>query len=115
MEDFPVIDRTIVAKDWHARGFSCGMWIDHAGREWRDVAHEREELFMAMSGELELEMNGKQFQPAIGEEIHIPGGVSYIIRNIGGTTARWLYGQKRAPSAARQPIESVGVFLHSPL
>jgi len=109
------IDRSSVAKDWHARGFSCGMWIDHAGREWKVATLETGELFMAMSGELELEMEGERLQPSVGEEIHIPGGVPYTIRNIGGTTARWLYGQKRSPSSALQPIESIGNLIHSPL
>jgi mannose-6-phosphate isomerase-like protein (cupin superfamily) len=115
MEGNSLIDRSIVAKDWHARGFSCGVWIDHAGREWKDATHETDELFMAMSGKVELEMEGERFQPSLGEEIHIPGGVPYTIRNIGGTTARWLYGQKRSPSSALQPIESIGNLIHSPL
>jgi mannose-6-phosphate isomerase-like protein (cupin superfamily) len=115
MESYPIIDRSNVAKDWHARGFSCGVWIDHAGREWKTPTHETDELFMPMSGELELEIGGERFQPSVGEEIHIPGGMSYTIRNIGGTTARWLYGQKRKPSAALQPLESMGDLIHSPL
>jgi Cupin domain len=114
MERSSLIDRPSVAKDWHARGFSCGMWIDHAGREWKDVTHEADELFMAMSGELELEMQGERFQPSLGKEFRIPGGVSYTIRNIGGTTARWLYGQKRRISTILQPIESIGDLIHSP-
>jgi uncharacterized cupin superfamily protein len=115
MEGSPIVDRTIIAKDWHARGFSCGMWIDHAGREWKEAALETEELFMAMSGEFELEMDGEQLHPSVGEEVHIPIGVSYTIRNIGGTTARWLYGRKRPPSIALQPITSTGDLIHSPL
>jgi len=113
--NYSIIDRSTVAKDWHARGFSCGMWIDHAGREWKGATHETGELFMVVSGELELEMEGTLFQPSAGEEIHIPGDVLYTIRNVGGTTARWLYGQKRKPSSALQPIESIGNLIHSPL
>lgn len=115
MEGYSIVDRSSVAKDWHARGFSCGVWIDHAGREWKDTTHETDELFMTMSGELVLEMEGKRIQPSVGEEIHIPPGVAYTIRNIGGTTARWLYGQKRKPSAALQPIEPIGDLINSPL
>jgi uncharacterized cupin superfamily protein len=89
------VHRTEVAKDWHARGFSCGLWIDHAGREWSYHAHETDELFMMMSGELELELDGKTIQPAVGEEICISAGMAHTIRNIGGKTARWLYGQPR--------------------
>ena len=87
-----LIDRSNVAKDWHARGFSCGLWIDHAGREWSYQAQETDELFMMMSGELELEIEGQNIQPTVGEEILIPAGMSHLIRNIEGKTARWLYG-----------------------
>ena len=93
-------DRETVAKDWHSRGFSCGLWIDHAGREWSHHAHETEELFMMMSGELELEIEGQILRPSAGAEIRIPAG-AHTIRNIGGKTARWLYGQRReVPPAA---------------
>jgi hypothetical protein len=114
MEGFPIIDRSTIANDWHARGFSCGMWIDHAGREWREESRETEELFMAISGELELEINGERIQPSLGEEVYISSGLPYIIRNIGGTTARWLYGQKLKPSAPLHTIEPVCEFMHSP-
>jgi hypothetical protein len=103
------IDRSDVAKNWHARGFSCGLWIDHAGREWSYEAQENDELFMMMSGELELELDGQCIRPLIGKEIRIPAGMPHSIRNIGGETARWLYGQPReafmvkpAPSASRE-------------
>jgi len=92
--DFPC-DRANVAKDWHARGFSCGLWIDHAGREWSYQAQETDELFMMMSGELELEIGGKSIRPLVGEEIRIPTGIPHMIRNDKGKTARWLYGQRR--------------------
>jgi len=114
MKSHPIIDRSIIAKNWHARGFSCGVWIDHAGREWRAVTQDMEEIFMAMSGELELEIAGERIQPSVGEEIHIPSGALYTIRNIGGTTARWLYGQKRATSTPLHPIESIRDLIQAP-
>ncbi len=95
-------ERFNVAKDWHARGFSCGLWIDHAGREWSCHPHETDELFMMLSGELELEMQGQFIQPSVGEEIRIPAGVPHIIRNVRGKTARWLYGQRREAITSTQ-------------
>ncbi|MCB9773296.1 MAG: cupin domain-containing protein [Nitrospiraceae bacterium] len=115
MESRPIIDRAIVAKNWHARGFSCGVWIDHAGREWRAATQDLEEIFMAMSGELELEIAGERIQTSVGKEVLIPSRAPYTIRNIGGTTARWLYGQKRSPSAPPQPVESNRDLIHTPL
>ena len=61
------LERSVIAKDWHARGFSCGIWIDHAGHAWNDDLHETDELFMAIAGELEIEMAGKYIRPRIGE------------------------------------------------
>jgi uncharacterized cupin superfamily protein len=50
---------------------------------------------MLMSGKLELELDGQSSWPSVGEEIRIPAGMPHTIRNIGGKTARWLYGQQR--------------------
>lgn len=106
MDNYSFIDRSEIAKDWHARGFSCGLWIDHAGREWSCHSHETDELFMIMSGELELEMEGQSIQPSVGEEIRIPAGVHHTIRNTGGKTARWLYGQRREAITSTQSPHS---------
>jgi len=106
-------ERSKVAKDWHARGFSCGLWIDHAGREWSCDSRQTDELFMMMSGELELEMEGRSIQPSVGEEIRIPAGVPHTIRNVGGKTARWLYGQRREPTTSTQTPHSFEKIPHT--
>ena len=104
MRESDLINRSAIANNWHARGFSCGLWIDHSGREWTCHPSQTDELFMLMSGELELEMEDQTIQPSIGEEIRIPAGVSHTIRNLGGTTARWFYGQLReAPALEPTP------------
>jgi len=102
MENYSFVDRSIIAKDWHARGFSCGLWIDHAGREWSYQGHETDELFVMMSGKLELDVEGQCIRPSIGEEICIPAGKPHTIRNVGGKTARWLYGQQRESNTMPQ-------------
>jgi len=96
------LDHSAIAKDWHARGFSCGLWIDHAGREWSCHPRQTDELFMIISGKLELEMEGQTIQPDLGEEIRIPAGMPHTIRNIGGKTARWVYGQQREARSVPQ-------------
>jgi mannose-6-phosphate isomerase-like protein (cupin superfamily) len=80
---------------WRSRGFSCDLWTDPPGQEWVDYVHSVDELLMLMEGELEMEMQGRRFRPAIGEEVFIPANISHTVRNVGGTTARWLYGYKR--------------------
>ena len=88
------LDRAQITKQWQARGFSCGLWVDPPGQVWENYVHSTDELLMLMEGALELEMQGKTLRPAIGEEILIPAHMSHTVRNIGGTTARWLYGYK---------------------
>ena len=88
------LDRAQIAKDWQTRGFSCDLWVDPPGQVWADYVHPTDELLMLMEGALELEMQGKTLRPAIGEEVLIPARTNHTVRNIGGTTARWLYGYK---------------------
>lgn len=81
-------------KDWHHRGFSCGLWIDPPGQVWEDYVHQTDEVVMVLEGELELEFHGRRFRPAIGEEILIPARSSHTVRNVGDATVKWLYGYK---------------------
>lgn len=94
MKDRPNIDRPAVQKRWHARGFSCGLWIDHSGRTWVGSPHQADQLIMVLSGDVELEIQGKRFRPEIGEEVCIPAQASHTIRILSRQTTRWLYGQK---------------------
>ena len=50
---------------------------------------------MVVEGEVELEMQGRVLRPKSGEEILIPARAVHSVRNVGETTARWLYGYKR--------------------
>lgn len=84
-----------IARDWEARGFSCDLWIDPPGRSWEGYVHETDELLMVLEGELEVEMRGEQLRPKPGEEVFIPAHVIHSVRNVGKTTARWLYGYRR--------------------
>ena len=88
------VDREKIEMEWKARGFSCDLWVDPPGQVWEDYVHSTDELLMLMEGKLELEMQGKAFRPAIGEEVLIPANTSHTVRNVGRTTARWLYGYK---------------------
>jgi mannose-6-phosphate isomerase-like protein (cupin superfamily) len=49
---------------------------------------------MVLEGELELEMQRGTIRPKRGEEVLIPARVRHTVRNVGGTTTRWLYGYK---------------------
>jgi predicted Zn-ribbon and HTH transcriptional regulator len=90
----PSVDREAVAAEWAARGFSCGLWTDAPGQRWEDYTHATDELVIVVEGTIELEVDGRVVRPAVGEEIVVPARARHSVRNIGTTTARWLYGYR---------------------
>ncbi len=89
------MDQKAIAADWRARGFNCGLWTDPPGQIWEDFVHATDELVMLVEGTIELQFSGKTIRPRVGEEVLIPARVTHTVRNVGGTTARWLYGYHR--------------------
>jgi quercetin dioxygenase-like cupin family protein len=71
------------------------LWTDPPGRCWEDFTHATGELVAVLEGEMEFEVAGKVPHPQVGEELLIPAGAAHSARNVGGTTARWLYGYRR--------------------
>jgi quercetin dioxygenase-like cupin family protein len=51
---------------------------------------------MVIDGAVEFEISGSVYQPHRGEELLIPASAVHSVRNIGSTTARWLYGYRRS-------------------
>jgi quercetin dioxygenase-like cupin family protein len=90
------LGRNRIAADWASRGFGCDLWTDAPGQRWEDFRHPTDELVMVLEGDVEFEVAGKITHPKAGEELLIPAGAVHSVRNIGKTTARWLYGYKRA-------------------
>ena len=89
------IDRDEISRDWAARGFSCELWVDPPGQTWEGFTHPTDEVVIVVEGEMEFEFGGRVVHPALGEEILIRGGTVHDTRNVGRSTARWLYGYKR--------------------
>jgi mannose-6-phosphate isomerase-like protein (cupin superfamily) len=89
------IVREQVEADWAKKGCSCDLGIDPPGQRWEDFTHATDELVVVLEGRMEFEIGGKVCNPRIGEELLIPAGAIHSARNIGATTARWLYGYKR--------------------
>ena len=85
-------DRKVIERDWLSRGFSCQLWVDPPGQRWEGFVHDTDELLVILEGKLELEMGGEVQRPAPGEEVFIPRQAVHSVRNVGGTTARWLFG-----------------------
>ncbi len=91
----PPVDVERVAADWAARGFSCAVWVDAPGQRWEGFVHRVDELAMVIEGDVEFEVAGRRLRPAPGQEVFIPAGAVHSVRNVGETTARWLYGYRR--------------------
>jgi len=87
-----MVDIQQIKSDWHARGFSCDLWIDPPGRCWENFVHDTDELIIVLEGRMEFEIEGQAHHPRIGEELLIPAGAAHSARNIGTATSRWLYG-----------------------
>ncbi len=83
-----------IAANWEARGVSCELWTDPPGQQWEDFTHATDEVVIVLEGEMEFEMAGDVHHPQPGEELLIPAGAVHSARNIGSTTARWLYGYR---------------------
>ena len=90
------VDIEKIKKDWLHRNFSCGIWTDPPGQQWEDFTHGTDELVAVIQGEVEFEIAGVVYHPAIGEELLIPARTLHSVRNIGTKTARWLYGYKKS-------------------
>lgn len=59
-----VPNRTKVAADWSARGFSCDLWTDPPGQRWEDFRHATDELVTVLEGAMEFEVAGASPPPA---------------------------------------------------
>lgn len=79
---------------WLAQGYGCDMWVDPPGQIWRDFVHQVDELVLVVEGELEMTVSGALRRMGPGDEVHIPAGAPHTVHNVGGCTARWLYGYR---------------------
>ena len=89
-----MISQQEISGAWAARGYSCNLWVDPPGQQWEDFVHGTDEVVIVLEGELEFEIDGEISRPKTGEEVFIPAGAVHSVRNIGGSTARWLYGYR---------------------
>ncbi len=86
------VDQGVVAADWQARGYSCGLFVDPPGREWNDFVHSMNELVMVAEGRLRMSVGADTFVAEPGDEVFISKGARHSLKNIDAGTTRWLYG-----------------------
>ena len=88
------MDHEHVKSNWTQRGFSFGIWTDPPGQRWENFTHGTDEIVMVIDGSVEFEIGDKIHHPKPGDELLIPAGVVHSVRNIGKSTAHWLYGYR---------------------
>ena len=81
-------------KDWNSRGYSFGVFRDPPGQVWADFVHRTDELVVLAEGELEVEIEGKEQRPQIGEEVFIPANAVHTVRNVGVGNNVWFFGYR---------------------
>lgn len=89
-----MLNLDIIAASWQERGFSFGSWDDFPNTLWENIVHDKDELFMVVSGEIELELAGKRKRIQPGEEVLIPAGIVRSKRIISPDGAQWLFGYR---------------------
>jgi mannose-6-phosphate isomerase-like protein (cupin superfamily) len=60
------------------------------------AAHPTDEVVIVLEGAMEFSVHGKIHHPKVHEELLIPASAVHSARNIGSSTAHWLYGYHRS-------------------
>lgn len=94
----PSDEHQSVGRAWLRRGFSCALWVDPPGQVWNDFVHDVDEVVHLLEGDLLFELDGHSIRLRPGEELLIGQGRRHTVRNLGDSTARWLYGYRLAPA-----------------
>ena len=63
-------------------------------QRWEDDTHATDEVVIVLGGTMEFEVKGQIHRPKPGAELFIPAGTMHSVRNIGRTTAQWLFGYR---------------------
>lgn len=88
------VDAAEIRARWAREGFGCALWVDPPGQVWPDFVHATDEVVCVLEGTLEMTTGGRTWTMGPGDECRIPARAAHTVRNVGGTTARWLYGYR---------------------
>ncbi len=84
------VDRSKVARDWKAQGYSCSLFIDPPGRQWNNFVHTCDELVVVVTGQLRMIIGDESWDIKPGDQIFIPKGASHSVHNIFSGQTQWL-------------------------
>ena len=83
-----------IKENRNSRGYRFGVFRDQLGQVWADFVHRTDELVVLAEGELEVEIEGKEQRPQIGEEVFIPANAVHTVRNVGVGNNVWFFGYR---------------------
>jgi uncharacterized protein YdcH (DUF465 family) len=86
------VDHGEVARDWSDRGYDCSHQQEPAGQARRETTHARDALMVVVEGRLDVGMHGVDYVLQPGDELFVPRGAPFTLRNVAAGESRWLLG-----------------------
>lgn len=90
---FPApLDEDAVRRDWETRGFDCSAVSEPTGLVRRNAVYERDALITVLEGRLDLQMHDVDYVLDPGDEMYVPRGIPFTLRNTAAGETRCLLG-----------------------
>jgi uncharacterized protein YdcH (DUF465 family)/mannose-6-phosphate isomerase-like protein (cupin superfamily) len=98
-EDFVVrkkfrtpVDHGEVSRDWSERGYSCKTLAEPPGHVGSSEAYAKDALMTVVEGRVDVEMHSVDYVLEPGDELFIPRGAPFTLRNTGLGETRCFLG-----------------------
>jgi uncharacterized protein len=86
------VDHGEVSRDWQERGYSCEPIAQQPGSGKAVQTYDKDALLTVVEGRLDFQMHGVDYVLAPGDELFIPRGAPFTIRNVGAGVPSGLVG-----------------------
>lgn len=89
-----MVDIIALKKSFKDRDYSFDIFIDPPAQEWLNFVHSVDEIVVLLEGNITLIVDGKEFQPEIGDEVFIPANARHDVITSQESGSRWAFGYK---------------------
>ena len=86
------VDHGEVSRDWHERGYSCVALTPPDADARGSSCYARDALLAVVDGSLDVRMHGVDYVLHPGDELFIPRGAPFALRDTGAGPAECLLG-----------------------
>jgi uncharacterized protein len=86
------VDHGEVARDWTERGYASTAQVAGSGATGPGATQDKDALLTVLDGRLDVEMHGVDYVLEPGDELFIPRGAPFALRNLGAGESRYLLG-----------------------